>query len=332
MTTLLSKQRLSDGTPVDVLLVTAPDGTLSEDLVTMLAHKGEPWLWHLRQCLEGMTPGLETRFYLAEIDGVFAGNVTVFENGALQNVSHVFTQPEFRGRGVAALLVRAALEDSDHRGAAAQVLNAGFQGVAWRLYEKHGFSGICPEQRSGGMVRWSNAKGWDSVLQGLPGHPVPADWQHFVGQQILFGRPDEEQLRSLLFPAVGPCLSEGEFLRFMHHQSQDGERRVHAWALPGAGAWVLGFALVGPHPLWGNLGRRAVLDLCLGARGWERGAELVRAALAGVDRPVECYCDSASTRKQDLLESCGFREEARAPEALDPATGRLLDIVTMARC
>ena len=112
--------------------------------------------------------------------------------------------------------------------------------------------------------------------------------------------------RSLLFPSIGAEFVEGQYISFMRSRSLGAPIEAHV--IEGAGACVLGCALVGPHPQWGDFARRKALDLFCHPLGYAAAADLVKAALDGSSGPVECFADAESLWKIHLLKKMGFRE------------------------
>ena len=324
----LAVTRLRNGSAAQILVVTSPCPEITEEIAQLLGHKGEPWVWHIRQCLDGHTEGLDARFYLARVAGRLVSNVTVFQNGSLGSVGHVFTQPEFRRLGLARLLLDAALSEFATGGGRALVLTTGFQSMPWRLYESFGFTGTCPEQSYGGMAKFLDGADWQTVLAGPPGEIRRADWRHYLGAQVLFGAPGPVQLRSILLPCIGARVVEEEFIRLKLRQ-QHGEA-VDCWVIEGQSSAILGCALLGAHPIWGARGARKALDLYAVAPAAAAVPDLLAAILETCQGPVECYCDGCAEQQMDLLSRSGFRQEARFAGALRFADA-LTDLVVMVR-
>jgi GNAT superfamily N-acetyltransferase len=324
----LAITRLDNGSSAQILVVTSPCPEMTEDIAQLLGHKGEPWVWHIRQCLDGHTEGLDARFYLARVGGRLVSNATVFQNGALGGVAHVFTQPEFRRMGLARLLLDAALSEFARRGGRALVLSTGLESMPWRLYESFGFTGTCPEQSYGGMAKFLGDADWRSVLAGPAGEIRRADWRHYLGAQVLFGAPGPVQLRSILLPCLGARVVELGFILLKQRQ-QEGEA-IDCWVIEGRSSAILGCALLGAHPIWGARGTRMVLDLYAVPSAAGAVADLLAAILEPCQGPVECYCDGRAEQQMDLLSRSGFRQEARFAGALRFADA-LTDLVVMTR-
>lgn len=304
----IATERLRDGRIMELLLVSAPDALMLDGLTALLGHKGEPWTWHVRECLREATPGMATLFYVARVAERLVGNVTLFRTGTHACIAHVYTVPELRGLGIARRLLNAAIAVFERDNGQLIVLGTEFDSMPWRLYASIGFTGICPEQCYGGMIRFSPGVDWAHAFPGPAGAVVAAEWRHFVDVQLLFGAPGPEQFRSLLLHSIGPRFTEGQFIELKYRQQQGTAGAL--LVIEGADAAVLGAGMVAPHPLWQGQGARHVLDLYVHPTGQAQAPALLAALLAD-DTPVECYCDSAAAMKMALLRQHGFHEVGR---------------------
>jgi len=312
---------------MSVCRLVPPDVQAGEEVNRLLGHKGEPFKWQIQQCLAGATGGLDSLFYVARIANQAVGNATVFRNGSMGNLAHVFTLPEWRRLGIARALLDHALAEFQATGGSLMVLGTGFGSMPWHLYEQLGFAGICPQDSYGGMVRFFNGATWEDAFSAADAEIRPADWQHFVGSQVLFGSPGRQQMRSMHLPCAGRRFVEGQFARLMSRQAAG--RGPRAWVLEGPGQSVMGMAILGGSPLWHGLARREVLDIYwYDAAGTQAGG-LAVTAIAAAAGPLECYLDSASGDRISLLHDLGFREQ-RFTGALK-AEGSPMDLVIMTR-
>jgi GNAT superfamily N-acetyltransferase len=305
---------LHDGRTVEIELIDTPDSRAHAVIPTLLGHKGEPWLWQIREWLEGRTPGLEMLYYVGAVEGVPAGCVANFRNAQFGNITHVYTVPGLRRLGIARLLLKRAIADFAQEKGRLLVLGARFEGMPWHLYESEGFRGTCPEQGYGGMAQFFGDATWEHVLAGPPGEVCPVAWRHFAGALALFSAPGPEQLRSVHLESVGPRLVERTFVEVMQRAMRS--EKPPALVLPGPGPRVLGFAVVGDHPVWGESGTRKVLDFYVHPSARAGAPALLDEMLRAWPEPLECYCDSRSQDKVAVLRQFGFRQESISPSAL----------------
>ena len=286
------------------------------------AGKG-PWMWHLEQWHAGLTPDMDAHFYLARVEEQLVGNVTIFRNGSFGTIYHVFTVPCSRRLGIAKALLEAAIADFKQDSGKILVLVAKLDGFEWRLYESVGFVGICPENSYGGMVSFFQDTDWQDLFNCQSAEIRPLGWKHFVGTEILFGSPGSEQVRSIHLPCMGRRFLEPEFLRFKQWQEKNAE--CNAWVIQGQSPCVLGFGTVREHPMWGEFGRRKVLDLFFHPSGEDMSRPLLETVLANTSGPLECYCDSTAEQKIVILKDFGF-QETRIFSAFNSGN-QLLDLI-----
>ena len=320
----LSEVQLRDGRQAEILRLSAPPDNIIGPVRKWLANM-DPWLWHLEQYDKGFVSGMEGHFYLARLEDRLVGNVTIFRNGVFGSVMHVFTIPDSRGLGVSRALLEAAIADFEQDSGQVLVLVATFNSFTWKLYESVGFSGVGPQDNHAPMAIFFQDAEWQDLFKCHPHEVCRLGWRHFVGTQMLFCSPGPEQLRSIHLPCMGRRLVEKELLCF--RQWQTGRADSNAWVIQGQGACVLGFATIGQHPMWGEFGRRKVLDLYVHPSGMQMSRPLLKAVLENSSEPVECYCDSTAEQKIALLRDSGF-QESRVPSAFRYGD-QLLDLVIM---
>lgn len=324
---LIAEVPLHDGRRMAVYRFVPPDAQAGEEVSRLLGHKGEPFKWQIQQCLAGATSGMDSLFHVGRVDGQLVGNATVFRNGSMGCLAHVFTMPQWRRLGVARAVLNHAMAQFEATGGSIMVLGTGFDSMPWHLYEQLGFVGISPQERYGGMARFLGGATWEDAFPASDAEVQPADWRHFVGAQVLFGSPSRQQMRSMHLPCAGRRFVEGQFARLMSRQAVG--KAPLAWVLEGPERSVLGMALLGRSPLWNGLARREVLDIYWhDAAGAQAGA-LAATAIAAAAGPLECYVDDASGPRISLLHDLGFREQ-RFTGALK-ADGSPMDLVIMAR-
>ncbi len=128
-------------------LAPLPDDA-AEHLLTMLQHKGSPWVEDIRRRIRGEVAGVEDHFFTAR-DGLrTVGNVwyTVAQDAPrLGLVGHVLTDPDFRRRGIARqLLGRAMTEFHSRGGAMMQLFTSTLHSLPF--YEEAGFENLYTQQ------------------------------------------------------------------------------------------------------------------------------------------------------------------------------------------
>lgn len=75
---------------------------------------------------------------LIDVDGAFAGCVTVYEDGDARVLEHFYLRPEHQGRGLGGEVLRRLLAEADAAGAAVR-LSVLAESPANRFYPRFGF-------------------------------------------------------------------------------------------------------------------------------------------------------------------------------------------------
>ncbi|MCK2242793.1 MULTISPECIES: GNAT family N-acetyltransferase [unclassified Crossiella] len=76
---------------------------------------------------------------IIEVDGAFAGSVTVRPDGDARWLEHFYLAPGLQGRGIGSAVLRTLLARADAEGVLVR-LNVLRGSAAHRLYERHGFT------------------------------------------------------------------------------------------------------------------------------------------------------------------------------------------------
>ena len=109
----------------------------------------EAYLESMEECLAGGYP--VPSWYIAEDNGDFVGGLGVIENDfhdrkdLAPNVCAVYTEPSFRGRGIAGRLLELAVEDMRAKGVTPIYLVTDHTG----FYERYGWEFFCLAQGDG---------------------------------------------------------------------------------------------------------------------------------------------------------------------------------------
>ena len=138
----LNTVTLADGTTADIVLIQAPDADYRDAVLTLLAHKSDPWQVHLRAALDNGTDYLETRWYLAIMHGTPVANVMTVERNGVGILGHVYTMEQHRQKGLCKAVLTNVMTDFRQRSGKALVLGTGYESVAYRIYEAFGFRSL----------------------------------------------------------------------------------------------------------------------------------------------------------------------------------------------
>ena len=150
---ILSSQNLPDGSLLEVCRVITPDPAVPEEVVRyMIASLGYDtwrnavnelayWRLYYREALAGNSaPGVIDHLYLARVNGVYAARVwfAYSTRTGHGNFGNVFTEPEFRNRGLMKHLLQPCIEDF-HASPAAMLCCTSGNPHAVPSYLKSGF-------------------------------------------------------------------------------------------------------------------------------------------------------------------------------------------------
>ena len=142
------------GATSDLMLYDGPDAERPSSHAVAVAHTEQDmadWAALVEEDADAETRRLLRRLYateiadprvtpyLARVDGRAAGRGTLFSSDGLGRVEAVRTAAPDRGRGLAAAVVRSAVQDSLARGNELTYVDAEPGGAAQRLYDRLGF-------------------------------------------------------------------------------------------------------------------------------------------------------------------------------------------------
>ena len=317
MHTSIDDVELRDGSRMTVVEVEGPDTDWRDRVIGRLAHKPPVWRWHIELAVDGRTPGLTSRFHLGLIRDRVVANISCWQNGPVALISHVFTDPAYRGRGIASVLMDATIAGTRARGGRVMSLLTGYDTSPFRIYRRAGFQ---PARDRGGSMVWEHEPGdLERLLDASrPWRARSATWADWPGTSALHCVPGGAVLRSTRHGVYGPACFEAEFLT--DHESQvNGQYRQVVLEHNGmVGAYVA----VGPDPRWG--GAVWLLDLFAHPRLVNHAPEML-AMVAWPDAKVQCYTDADQTQTGRALDHAGFTVVARLDQQIRTPDGRWLD-------
>jgi len=323
MNTPIREMDLRDGSRMTIVEVEAPDACYRDRVLERLAHKPSVWLWQVALALDGQNPGLGARFYLPEIDGRVAGNISCWQTGPVGLISHVFTDEAYRGRGIASAVMAEAIARLAARGARVLSLLTGPHSRPFRIYQRAGFRAV--REGAGHMVREHEPGDLDRLFDASRALQVrPAVWSDWPGTAVLYCVDGGGALRSVRHGVCGPSCFEAEFL--YDCQAQHSGRRQQ-FVLESGGV-VGAYASLGPDPRWADA--VWLLDLFAHPRLVDRVPEL----LATVDWPdvkTQCYVGADQAEVARALEQVGFGCEARLGEQIRTVQGDRLQCCVLRR-
>jgi ribosomal protein S18 acetylase RimI-like enzyme len=307
--------QLRDGRQATLAVVQCPEPARAEGFSRLYCHKEEHWLWHVERSLVARLDELETRFHTARVDGSLTGCVVTTEHRSLGVVTHVFTEPGWRGNGICSSLLKQALKGFSERGGRIATLDTAYGGQAYRLYSRLGFESTASE--SGTMVAF--------MYEGALAEHVeqqwtvaPLAWRHWPGLCALVAM-SHGGMCSKNWPGNPTQWFEGDFLKLM-----ESVRRGEATArvLEGDQGGVMGIAFL--ERRWPSSDEH-VLELWVQPAQWDQAEPLVR-SLGDIPQPTRTYADEDPARLA-LLDALGFVETARVERIWGAREARALHLL-----
>lgn len=203
-------------------------------LVSLLGHKGKPWLQHVKEYFkkgkDGALEGLDWRFYCAKEGGELLSNICTWERAGEGLLAHVYTLPKARGRGLAGALMGLCLQDFEARGGSWLQLNVEPNSFQQAFYLKSGFRPV-PDVSGCMVYRVESQESAETNLQSNRAPQAqggcritPFRWGQFIRWNRFFlesvHKPtrhmgfDLEVPGSLEFPLINARLTRGAFLGY----------------------------------------------------------------------------------------------------------------------
>jgi len=200
--------KIKTGEELEIIRVAAPDAQWKEPIIEALQHKGEAWVSTIRVTLEQSLEGVQCYHYLGLLGGEIAGNITTTEatEVGVGILSHVFTNPSHRRKGICTALMETVTRDFTARGGRAMTLSTIYDSPAYHIYHRFGFAGI---GTSGRMI-WQVRPGFlDDYFAADSTDVADISWPDWPRLDLLYTIPSGSFLRGLYHHHYGPSSYEG---------------------------------------------------------------------------------------------------------------------------
>jgi len=320
----LGQATLRDGTAVEIRSILPPEPAWANKIDTFLQHKGLPWCMHWRAAFADQCDDLATRFYVLTVDGQPISNIMTVETLGVGILGHVYTDPAWRKKGAASILMRTVTDDFAQRDGIALYLYTDYQGMPWRLYEKFGFEGFVPDV---GYMRWIRRP--DALKEMFSAQRLqarPAAWRDWPLLECLFLQGQGDWLKNFALKRFGTCDMEGAFLEY--RQKAQAPAEACCAVLVNAAGMTMGFGTLLPLDSWPSdyLG----VDLYVHPAAASGLDDLLRALHLPEDRALLAWLDAPSGQRRRALEEAGFEVAASLPAALKTDAGSV-DLLALRR-
>lgn len=292
----------------------------------ILAHKSSNEQWHLDEVFAGRVGPLETRFYLGRLEDRSICNIMVSEYDGIGILSHVYTVPEHRRKGIARLVMTEQMMDFQARNGRYLTLSTGFDTHPYYLYHGFGFRSVVPA--SGHMKYMGYAKFETDhfrVDEDGEARVIPGDWMHWPSLNVLCAQAGPPYLRNAGLGHIGPRMFEGAYLGLMKQTREEEDVQVRL-VVTDHGV-VAGYATLVPDTRW--RGETFLLDLTVHSAFTAQLKPLLESLILPAGRKVLCHVEPGDGPKIAALEGAGFVHEATLRQQFK-AAGNGMDVVVYA--
>lgn len=324
MYTSITASTLRTGETLEIGVVLAPDDNFAPLVRPILAHKSRNEQWHLDQVFAGRVSPLETRFYLGRLNERPVCNIMVSEHDGIGIVSHVYTTPEHRRKGIARLVMVGQMADFNDRGGRYLTLSTGYDTHPYYLYHSFGFRSVIPD--SGHMKYTGNAAFETEHFRGAGVRVVPGDWKNWPSLNVLCAQDGPPYVRNVGLGHIGPRMFEGAYLGLMKLTQEDADHQVRLLVTDREA--VAGYATLVPDTRW--RGETCLLDLTAHSGFTACLKPLLDSFDQPAGRKVLCHVEAGDAPKTMALQDAGFVREATLRKQFK-AAGQVMDIEVYAR-
>ena len=324
MYTPIAASTLSSGELLETGVVLAPDDDYAPLVRPILAHKSSNEQWHLDEVFAGRVGPLETRFYLGRLDECPVCNIMVSEHDGIGVVSHVYTRPEHRRKGIARRVMTEQMADFRDRGGRYLTLSTGYDTHPYYLYHSFGFRSVVPE--SGHMKYMETAAFETEHFRGDGALVVPGNWRNWPALNVFCAQGGPPFVRNAGLGHIGPRMFEGAYLGLMKLAREDADYQVRL-LVTDRGA-VTGYATLVPDIRW--RGETFLLDMTAHPAFTLYLKPLLNSFDLPVERKVHCHVELGDTVKGAALRDVGFVREATLRKQFK-MPGQAMDVELYAR-
>ena len=324
MYTQIAASTLRTGEKLEIGVVLAPDDDYAPLVRPILAHKSSNEQWHLDEVFAGRVSPLETRFYLGSLNDRAICNIMVSEHDGIGIVSHVYTAPAHRRKGVARLVMTEQMADFQVRDGRYLTLSTGFDTHPYYLYHGFGFRSVVPE--SGHMKYMGHAAYEREHFREGKARVVPGDWRNWPSLNVFCAQSGPPSLRNVGLGHIGPRMFEGAYLGLMKQTREADDVQVRL-TVTERGA-VAGYAILAPDTRW--RGETFLLDLTVHSAFTAQLKPLLDSFALPTGRKVICHVEPDDAPKSAALQDAGFIHEATLRKQFRSA-GQAMDVEVYAR-
>lgn len=315
----LSTGVTTSGRTFEIGVVLGPDPERRAAVNNLLVHKGGDWQAHIDAAMSGNTDELETRFYVATLDGGLVANVMTTEWHGQGILGHVFTRPEHRRQGICRQVFAAAMRDFAERGGRLLLLGTGFESHPYWIYHSFGFRSL-----DGGFMRLLDGDAEAYEREWFAPSPVKCvelRWRHGPSLAYMASLPGLSHLRHVGWSVHGLGNLEWQLIWQIRQQLEGGA--VRATVLETSDGRAVGAATV--LPFSPGAGRAAwpgvsLVD-ALAYPAFEDGIPELLASLRADDGKQIAFVEVGNVGLRRGLEAVGYACEGTVPGMVASTSG-----------
>ena len=304
----LGNARLKNQEEVEIGRITCPDLEWADRIESLLGHKEPLYLWQNSTVIRNHC-GLGAYFYPLHHNGIPLASMMIVEHQHVGFFGHVWTQPEHRRKGAAAILMKAVMQDFKDRHGQALFLSTDYDSAAYHIYQKQGFKNI--EEKSGQMAWYAvDARNFYSrYFESRNVEIRDLQWCDWPASGALFLGDFEPVIRSANMKNYGRYTTEESVLKLLHDEKKRADAghppQAKVLSLAQTGA-VAGLAHWQRHP---GLDQTCVLDFFCHPEFDDFSEDLMRALVLPDGMETIAFVDRDDRIKADLLSGFGFKRE-----------------------
>lgn len=340
----MGRHRLKTNEKLEVKIVSIPEETYANQIVAFSSLKPfdfhfeegywgmdaigshQYWSSELPKCLRGDFKDRSDYFFVGEINNEIAGMMWYCAPKNTMDVAtfgRVFTNPKYRGKGIAPKLMQIALATFREEHGLAMYLATG-NPVAAKIYEKQGF-----QRGDNGIYRWvvsGNPERFDDEYYACrePLDFRPLTWADISRLEALFHSialyaKKGIQWNVLYYPhGVTACRAyEGQFVPLM---TAVDKKVMQCIVFYNNLNRVVGFAALTPLPSWTQSHVR-VMDFAVHPNYLSKAGlitqEIIKIAVSSRIRRLYCYAAETDVPKRTLLDQAGFHVAGKFEKGLE---------------
>lgn len=295
------------GLLLEIGIVQNPDDITIPEILDLLAHKGEIYLWQIKKLFSYEAGPTDTRLFVAKRNDKIISTIMLVEYSSVAILGHVYTVPEERQKGVSSILMKTLIDDFKKRTGLIITLITGYQTFSYNFYAKYGFIGL---EETGIMYFPENTLEIHSDIYAANGASVrQARWDDYPIITDMTLGCTEFPIKVFVVEAVGYAYFETYYIYLMENREKDHEHCQMNVLVKSSNDFPVGLVTIMPDKTNGEK------NYCLDAfiyPGYEKYLEELIQSVQ-IQYKTIAYVESNNALKINALQKAGFKRDARLP-------------------